>query len=275
MSLVRAFTTRRNKPEMHITAPMYIGRAASQRGGKPVNRAKISSPIALLSTSNVLLNDAENIAGTSPIEIRSVSSGSSIGSSSGEDSDGSIHSRETASTDASSVDESPVHTEPEPNHLSCYFKPSVDTQSKSPSQSSSTSTHSSFDAPQLPQRVPSHSKKAHERVHRQASIRRMLSPPPSRGEDAARSSTALLSPTTNSFVEAPKNGPFGQELAQLDAVAEEFGHVVRDAETEADIASMQSHGLAYFAASDYLSEIQSMIYETFVDEPARDFGGWI
>lgn len=224
-----------------------------------------------------MLNNAEDIAGTSPIEIRNASSGASITSSSGEDSDAStnsIHSSETI-TDASSVDESPI--QPEPNHLSCYFKPNVDTQSKtSPSQSPSASARPSMDTPQLPQRVPSHSKKAHEVVHRKASVRRMLSPA-STSHEAFRDtdSVAIFSPKKSSFVEAPKESPFGRELAQLDEVAEEFGNVVRDAEAEADFKVIRAHDLAQFAASDYLSEIQSMIYATFEDEPVQDLGGWI
>jgi len=258
---------------MHITSPMYIGRAATQRGGRPVNRSQISAPKVLLSTSNVQLNNAEHIAGASPIENRSFSSGSSVVSSSAEDSDGSsrgnasVHSNDTI-TDASSVDESPMRTEPEPNHLSCYFKPAVDTHARSPSQSPSHSARPSLETPSIPQREPSHSKKAHETLHRKRSVQRMFSPPPTAREHRR-------SPTQESFVEAPKEGPFGRELAQLDEVAEEFGHVVRDAETEADFASMKKHDLAYYAASDYLSEIQSMIYSTFEDESADGRAGWI
>lgn len=260
---------------MQITLPMFIGRAATQRGGRPVNRAQISSPQVLLSTSNVQLNNAEHIAGASPIEYQADSSASSTHSSSEGDSDastrsnGSVHSNDYV-TDASSVAESPTRTEPEPNHLSCYFKPAVDTQAKSPSQSPcqspTSSARPSLDTPSIPSRVPSHSKKAHENLHRKRSIQRYLSPPPAE---------RVRSPTQGSFVEAPKEGPFGRELAQLDEVAEEFGHVVRDAETDSDLTSMKTNGLAHFAASDYLSEIQSMIYETFGEEPDHPLSGWI
>jgi len=275
MSLARAFTTRRHKPEMQISTPMYIGRAASQRGGKPVLRSQISSPVALVSTSNVLLNNAQTIAGCAPIEVRSISSGSSIMSSTADDSDASSghHSHGTI-TDASSIDESPI----EPNHLSCYFKPAVDTESKSANQSPSSSARPSLDTPRLPQRVPSHSKRAHENIHRKRSIQRMMSPPPSSAREAnremVRSSTDMFSPNKATFVEAPKESPFGRELAQLDEVAEEFGHVVRDAEADADLSVMKSRGLAYYDASDYLKEIQSLIYDTFAPEQ-QDFAGWI
>ena len=279
MSLARAFTTRKKPAEIQISSPMYIGRAASQRAGKPVPRSQISSPMALISTSNALLNNAQQIGGTSPIEIRNFSSGSSFTSSSADDSDASSgHHSSGTITDASSVDESPISAEPEPNHLSCYFKPAVDTQTKSPSQSPSSSARPSLDTPRLPQRVPSHSKKAHETLHRKRSIQRVLSPPPSRAGEMdrslARSSTEIFSPTKSSFVEAPKENPFGSELAQLDEVAEEFGHVVRDAEAEADISSMKSRGLAYFSPSDYLFEIESLIHAAF-NEPEQDFAGWI
>ncbi len=254
---------------MQISAPTFLGRAASQRGGKPVLRAHISSPVALLSTSNMLLNNAQDIVGTSPIDIHDISpisSSSSMTSSSPVDSDASSgHHSAGSITDASSIDESPISCQPEPNHLSCYFQP--------PSQPTSPSGSLSFDAPRLPRRVPSHSKKAHEKVHRTRSIQRMMSPPPSTAYEACESHDAFTL-TKASFIEAPKESPFGAELAQLDEVAEEFGHVVRDAEDEADFAVMKSTGFACLSASDYLSEIQDLIYDTF-GEPASHSAGWI
>jgi len=263
MSFSRAFSTRRQKPDIEISAPIVVGRAASQRGGKPVYRQQISSPLALVSTSNAQVVKANNIAGTSPIEIRHVSSGSTSSSDESDVSHGSsVHTLETV-TDASSVDESPIGTEPEPNHLTSYFKPSVDTHkhSKSPSLASQPSLDMN-----IPHRAASHSKKAHEGVHRKRSIQRMLSPPPSRDRDVGRTSTEILNFGRTGFVEAPKDNPFGNELAQLDAVAEEFGQVVRSAEADADVVYMESHGLAHFSASDYMFEIQSLIHEMFSDE---------
>ncbi|TKA73527.1 hypothetical protein B0A55_05320 [Friedmanniomyces simplex] len=278
MSLARAFTMRHKKqPEMQISAPTFIGRAASQRGGKPVLRAQISSPVALISTSNMLLSNAQDIVGTSPIDIHDispVSSSSSMTSRSGADSDASSgHHSAGSITDASSVDDSPVSCHPEPNHLSCYFQPNVDTDSRPSSQPTSPSMRPSFDAPRLPQRVPSHSKKAHEKVHRTRSIQRMMSPPPSTAYEA-RDSSETLTLTKSSFVEAAKESPFGAELAQLDEVAEEFGHVVRDAEDEADFAAMKSRGFACYSAADYMSEIQHLVYATFGESPSHS-AGWI
>ena len=260
---------------MEISTPMYIGRAASQRGGRPVIRAKISSPTALLSTSNAQVHNASAIEGRSPIEIRHVSSGSASDSNNDSDSgsgSGSVHSYET---DATSVDNSPISPEPEPNHLSAYFKPAIDTHSRATSHSSSA--RPSFDAPRIPQRAPSHSKRAHEGVHRKRSIQRMLSPPPSRGAQDTRSSTEIFglpSPAKASFVEAPKeSSPFANELAQLDEVAEELGQVVKSAERDADAVYLQDRGLGCYSANDYMWEIQGLIHEMFRDEePKFDFG---
>ncbi|EME44058.1 hypothetical protein DOTSEDRAFT_71757 [Dothistroma septosporum NZE10] len=248
MSLVRALTTRRAKPE-GLANIQHIGRAASQRAGKPVHRSQISSPVVLVSSSNPLSYEAPDIVGTKPIESRKVSSESSAASShSGDESDASTLSI-NSNTDASSVDCSPVSSEPEPNHLSCYFKTS----------SSDSSARTSLDAPVIPRRVPSHSKKAHERLHRKRSVQRLMSPP---------SSVILRRDSTDMFraVEAPKENPFTGELAQLDEVAEEFSHAVRDAEADADATYMTTHDLAHFGASDYLAEIHSLIYDTFLAE---------
>lgn len=211
--------------------------------------------------------------------------------SSSDDSDAgndSIHSNETV-TDASSVDDTPVKTEPEPNHLSCYFKPAVDTghtrtasqatsEISRPSLAISEISRPSLDgSPKIPQRVPSHSKRAHENLHRKRSIQRMLSPPPSRDghREMTRTSAEIFAQSTAGiFVEIPSENPFGKELAQLEQVAEEFGHVVRDAEADADAVFMRKHGLARFAASDYMFEIQSLIHDMFAEErPAfQEFG---
>ena len=268
--------------------------------------------MALVSTSNMHVLNAQLIAGTSPIEIRTVST-SSTTSSSSDDSDTSIGSIETM-TDASSIDDSPIRAEPEPNHLTSYFKPAVDTRKHSPTHSQSTggSSRPSLDTPRLPHRAPSHSKRAHEGLHHKRSIQRVLSPPPIRKVDAARSSTEMFGglsktlsppPTKTTFLDAPrkstaiigiatpqtatfpevppipevpKEDPFGKELAHLEEVAQGFGQVVRSAEADADAIYLESHGLANFGASDYMWEIQSLIHAMFADEQPviLDLGGF-
>lgn len=257
MSLVRAFTTRGKKTDAPaISSPM--GRAASHRNGRPVVRGQISGPVALVSTTNMLSYSAPDINGSNGHRDFSASSASS---SSGDDTDASA--RSVHSTDMSSVDESPI--ECSPNHLSQYFKPAVDTNS--PIHSPSLSHTASFEAPILPQRAASHSKQAHETLSRKRSVQRLQSPP---------SSTRVSSeftPSLDATVEAPRDNPFGKELQQLDEIAEEYGQTVRSAEQDADIAYMRSRNLGAFAASDYLSEIHSLVVDLF--EERRQTALWI
>ena len=263
MSLARAFTLRGKKSEANIS-PITMGRAASHRNGKPVNRAQISSPVALVSTTNMLSYSAPNIT-SAQANYRDFSA-STASSTSGEESDAStnsIHSNDT-NTDMSSVDESPICAAP--NHLSSYFQPAVDTTNNSPMHSPSMSTSATFEAPTLPQRAASHSKQAHESLSRKRSVQRMQSPPTS-----ARASSEFT-PSLGASVEAPRDNPFGKELEQLDEIAEEFGQTVRNAEYDADTAYMRSHNLGVYAASDYLNEIHGMIAETFHEQ--REASAW-
>lgn len=84
----------------------------------------------------------------------------------------------------------------------------------------------------------------------------------------------IVEAPSSAFVEAPRDNPFGKELAQLDAVAEEFGQVVRNAEADAESVYLESNGLACFAASDYMCEIQSLIHEMFMEELQPDPGNF-
>jgi len=274
MSLARAFTTRRIRSDK--PGANFLGRTASQRSPRsPAKDARllISGPINLISSTNVLAYEAPDIVGTVPTPLagvqRSVSSGSSTASSrdSGDHSDASSNSLHSAGTltDASSVGSSP--SSPEPNHLSCYFKPSVYTDGPSRSNSMRSSSHTSLDAPAIPRRAASHSKKAHMHVSRQRSISRLRTPP----------STALeFSREPTDFVRSEPSHPFGKELEQLNEVVEEFGGVVRDAEADADHVFMEAHGLGYFCATDYIMEINNMIDEAFrEDYEFSEQAGWI
>lgn len=272
MSLARAFTTRRSRSDKIGTG--FLGRAASQRVASNPQKMQISAPINLISSTNVLSFESPDIVGTVPTPLihskRAVSSGSSTSSSSrdsGEHSDASstsYRSRDTF-TDASSVGSMP--SSPEPNHLSCYFKPSVYTDIPSRSNSMRSSINTSFDAPAIPRRAASHSKKAHMHVSRQRSVSRMQTPP-STATELTRESSDLFS--------AEQSHPFGKELEQLNEVVEEFGGVARDAEAEADLLFMEAHGLDYFCATDYMTEIGDMLNTVFEeDSPKITQAGWI
>lgn len=273
MSLARAFTTRRNRTDK----PSFIGRTASQRSPSKNVRPQISGPINLISSTNVLAFEAPDILGTVPTPLAheenhnpfsSASSSSSSSRDSGEHSDASSTSMRSRGnyTDASSIDESPSA---EPNHLSCYFKPSVYTDSPSRSNSMRSSARTSLDAPTIPQRAASHSKKAHFHVSRQRSISRLQSPPTTAHEFNTRESSDCY--------RAEPSHPFGKELEQLNEVAEEFGSVARDAEAEADLVFMEAHGLGYFCATDYMMEIGDALNTVFEDEEYApvEQAGWI
>lgn len=58
--------------------------------------------------------------------------------------------------------------------------------------------------------------------------------------------------------------PFGNELAQVSELAEEFGATIRTMEREE--MELASRGLRKFGAEDYLDEIQSLFETVFGDD---------
>ena len=59
--------------------------------------------------------------------------------------------------------------------------------------------------------------------------------------------------------------PFGQELAQVTELAEEYGAKSNSKMDEEDNGYMKSHGLVKFTADDYLSEISGIFTNFFND----------
>jgi hypothetical protein len=259
MSLARAVTRRIKRTEVPSSPPKR-----SQSVKNPtaqIDRAKISLPVALVSTTNMLSYEAPDI----PTSKRHVSS--SIASThSADDSDHSasttrsrastVNSRDTTLTDASSVDSSP--TSPAPNHLSGYFPSNGKQIRKSASTASLQQVKEEVvePIPAVPQRALSHSKRAHERL----AAKRSLSNIGSRGSQGSsrhsreqRSSVDMFNSTITE-----ETHPFGRELQQLNEIVEEFGGVVRDAEAQADMTVMRSRNLAAFCAADYLAEIRPL-----------------
>lgn len=264
MSLARAVTKRIKRSEVPTSSP-----TRSQSVKNPttqIDRSKISLPVALVSTTNMLSYNAPDIA-----TMRHVSSSTASTHSSADDSDHSVStarsrasshgSRDTTLTDASSVESSPIS--PAPNHLSGYFPVAGKQLRKSVS---TTSLHQVKEEPvepipAIPLRAISHSKRAHERL----AAKRCLQNVNSRGSLTSlrrsreqRSSVDMFSPTI-----AEETHPFGRELEQLNEIVEEFGGVIRDAETEADMTIMRSKNLAAFCAADYLAEIRPFLNNRF------------
>jgi len=263
MSLARAMTRRIKRSDVPSAPP-----SRSQSVKNPttqIDRAKISLPVALVSTTNMLSYNAPDLP-----NMRNVSSSTASTHSSADDSDHSasttrsrastVGSRDTTLTDASSIEGSP--TTPAPNHLSGYFSASKQVRKSASTNSLQQVKEEVVETtPAIPQRALSHSKRAHERL----AAKRSLQTINSRGSTGSlrhsreqRSSVDMFSASI-----AEETHPFGRELEQLNEIVEEFGGVVRDAETEADLNAMRSRNLAAFCAADYLSEIRPLFSSRF------------
>ncbi|KAI9802189.1 MAG: hypothetical protein M1825_002909 [Sarcosagium campestre] len=248
MALARAFTSKRKqRPEISLPEPQ---RAFSVRTSpsKHVQRAKISAPVQLLSTTNMLSYNAPDVP----------SSSSSLNS--GDDSDA---AHTFLSSPATSVEASPTQSRPispEPNHLSCYFNGGrSNSTSASPRQSSGSSDGG---APNIPHRVPSHTAATHKALARKRSLQRM-SPP-------------NIIPVTHAAPSASEDTsahPFGRELEQVDELAEEYGVASRMMDEEERI--MGQKGLLKFGVQDYMSEIEDLFSGVFDDNLFPMATGWI
>jgi hypothetical protein len=263
MSLARAVTRRIKRTE--VPSPPTRSQSVKTSTAQ-IDRAKISLPVALVSTTNMLSYNAPDIANK-----RHVSSSTASSHSSADDSDHSastsrsrastVGSRDTTLTDASSVESSP--TSPAPNHLSGYFPSGGKQLRKSASTASLQQVREEVTetTPAIPQRALSHSKRAHERL----AAKRSHSNIGSRGSSGSlrNSKEQRTSVDMFNYSIAEETHPFGRELEQLNEVVEEFGGVVRDAQVEADLSVMRSRNLAAYCAADYLAEIRPLSKNRF------------
>lgn len=318
MSLARAFTTRRAK---------VFGGGDGE--GKPVRshtvktslsgpiRSKISGPVELIHTTNMLSYNAPDIQ-KEPKTATSTTSSSSLRSDGSSD-----HFPTGASSPLTSPDSPFPHDDKdlkpvsaaEPNHLSCYFT--------LPGQSSVPTP----EVPSIPKRSPSHTKRSYEPLARKPSVSRLaesksheplgrkpsvsrLSEQSSRTVSSkgsfsfSRSSSASTSTTASSHHsfgghQAPKTShmapppvpaalsasaavqhhkepaaasesshPFGQELAQVTELAEEYASAAADKKRPAaskEEQELNDLGLKKFSPEDYISEIQGL-FATFFSE---------
>ncbi|KAF1975874.1 hypothetical protein BU23DRAFT_69562 [Bimuria novae-zelandiae CBS 107.79] len=287
MSIARSFTKRMKRPTNDVPASPALPPARSQSVRSPglaIDRSKISAPVALVSTTNMLSYNAPDIV---PVKTPSPSS---ISTHSADDSDHSLSTRSRASshasrdtlTDASSVGSSP--TSPTPNHLSGYFAAANPHIRKSAS-SGNIRKSASFSnlqqlkeqveeepaVPAIPERALSHSKRAHERLAQKRSLQNMSRGHSTRSSREHRASVDMF----NSATIKEEAHPFGKELEQLNEVAEEFGNAVHEAELEADLDAMRKRNLAAFCAADYLAEIQPLFAMRFGGVPQPAPMAWI
>ncbi|KAI0143625.1 hypothetical protein GGR57DRAFT_344375 [Xylariaceae sp. FL1272] len=295
MSLARALTTRRNKQsfaDMH-SVPHRSNTTTKSHAHIASIRNKISSPMELTHTTNMLAYNAPDL-------YPKPASSPSRTSSSDDDA-----ASESPSTTLSSPPTSPdmpaeesLSGSPEPNHLSCYFT--------APTQKSQAPPKMQ-EAPTIPQRSPSHTKKASldnmankyarlsnqssKTVSTQASFSLTRSPSNSTtatsmtsGSYAQKSPLPMTSTTSDVTPLSPprfrrpttaESHPFGQELAKVSELAEELGvkDKLQDAEDEAQ--QLIAQGLYRFTPQDYLSEIQGLYSTFFKPEHARPQAVWI
>jgi hypothetical protein len=239
-SLSRAFTTIKNRSKSDAGAASSLPqRSLTTKHVFPSGtiRYKISAPVELLSTTNMLSYNAPDIYPTARSR-----------SGSGSESDSSSPSPANASTpltspDTSSIESSP--SSPRPNQLSCYFG------------TASGQTAPAVEAPKIPTRIPSHTKRSAEVIARKRSTSRMSSPKNS--TSTARSSINMFSAN----VETVEKHPFGNELAQVSELAEEYGISSKMEVIDEEEQELFSKGLFKFRAEDYAREIHGLFLNAF------------
>lgn len=243
MTIARAFTKRLGRSDSNAT----LSRADSIR-------KEISSPITLLSTTNMISYEAPDVAVARMAMRHAASAMSPDFSRKSSESDQNLPGTpmtEPSLTDGSSIESSPTL---EYNHLSDYFP--------GPTKgATSARTIAAANAPAVPRRAISHSKREHVRLARQRSVSRGsrdTSPAP---RSPARTSFDIMGLGNVSATEAAptsQTSPFSHELEQLSEVAEEFQGVARDIEAEEDAKHMKRMGLCFFSVDDYTTEIGSL-----------------
>lgn len=299
MSLVRAMSKRVKRPDF---SSFKLERGPStDPAPAPVKRQLTISRPTLISTTNSLSYDAPDVADVRLQEHRlgltqilespddSSTCSSRPTSSSGDESDlshGTKASSAPSLSECSTVEDSPS---PEPNHLTCYFD-TASNRTTGPKERKTSLVVA--ESPQLPRRAPSHTKKTHEVLARQRSLR-VSSSPANRQLSLRASSSSTdtdlrlpVSPTlskksswedlaetfTMANEHAPHNSvidhPFGPELERLSEVAEEFGKEIRHVEAEEDISALNLNGLLKFSALDYDLEVDECFWEVYGSAPS-------
>ncbi|KFY37619.1 hypothetical protein V494_04693 [Pseudogymnoascus sp. VKM F-4513 (FW-928)] len=256
MALSRAFTTRKGSKTQN-TAPVPSRSLTTKHSFQAGTiRNKISGPMELISTTNMLSYNAPDL---NPISTSSPTS-------SGDESDLPSMSHSASTTPDSSVrgsgSSSTTPISPSPNHLSSYFANADNKQSSIP-------TAGIDSTPSIPKRAMSHTKKSHEILSRQRSTRQAsqssnhssisASTPRKPSIYNPHTSTDFFSPSAPAF-DSTAN-PFGNELAQVRELAEEYsGGATRRALSEEE-NDLFSKGLCKFSAADYMNEIQDLYCE--------------
>ncbi|OAA73156.1 hypothetical protein ISF_00057 [Cordyceps fumosorosea ARSEF 2679] len=277
MSLSRAFTTSRRKLGLDTdSAPSFMRRSNTTKA--PEFRPKISGPVELIHTTNILTYSAPDL----PRPSRSNSASSKTADSDTE-TFMTAESTPPTSPDVSPAERDCASPTPEPNHLSCYFQTAARAATPDPS------------APAIPKRSPSHTKKAsYEALARKRSISRQsrdsdmstssrpgltfsrASSTSTRVSSASSSFAQKLAPATPPVNTGKESHPFGQELAQVSELAEEYGvgDKLGPIDEEEELY-FSSRGLVRFTADDYLGIVHGISSSFFADHSAAPAPLWI
>lgn len=295
-SLGRAFTTRRAKQSMDLKdAPQRSNTVTRSLGPTGSIRHKISAPVELTHTTNMLAYNAPDLY---PL---SASSTTSSFKASDDESDGGQTSTSSPPTSPDIPSRGHRSSSPELNHLSCYFT--------MPGQKLSAPVS---EAPIVPQRAPSHTKKAsYENLARKQSARysnqsnKTLSTKSSFSLSLSRSSSTSTTATSvssgsfnrgkpatllvpSSYLASPvtpsvptrqlslrrsestaATHAFGQELAQVSELAEDSGAQNKPVVLTEEEQELVAKGLCRFRAEDYLIEVQGLFTSFFKEEEQR------
>lgn len=303
-SIARAFTNRRVKMSVEL-AHEARERNAMQRSNttREIPRSdaglKISGPVELIHTTNMLSYNAPDLPRASTSSQASTKSSTNT-----DDSDflpGTAISSPPTSPDVA-ASELKRASSPEPNHLSCYFAPPPQAQSPAPAPIQAPAP-----APVIPQRAPSRSKQGpadvvlprqksttrlQKRSTRSASRTNISAPSPA-SSISAPSVTHMSTQSDSSFASpgpapappvpaahslwppplpaaaAAAAHPFGAELAQVSEMAEEFGVNDRKMDhIDEEERELISRGLCKFSADVYLHDVE-VLASMFFHE--RDF----
>lgn len=265
------------------------------------NRPKISLPVELLHTTNMLSYNAPDL----PRPSTSTSSQASTNT----DNDYDSAPGTALSSPPTSPDVSPSELKgppsPNPNHLSSYFG--------APRQApqAPTTTQASVAAPAIPQRAPSRSKQASEdAIARQRSTGRLQKKNPSmsrsngsvstahsatpsvmshrsgQSQSSMGSSVSAPAPPVPAVPQAkpqptpqppsqhpsqyPSQHPFGAELAQVNEMAEEFGVSDRkDDIHDEEERELINRGFCKFSADVYLHDVEVLMAMFFHNKDIR------
>ncbi|PHH70928.1 hypothetical protein CDD82_6847 [Ophiocordyceps australis] len=282
MPLSRAFTTRRFRAN-HDSVDDSNVPLRSNSTKRPLLRHKISAPVQLVHTTNMLSYNAPDLP-------RSHRSNSAATKSSSEDESDICTTAESTPPTSPDVPCRQRSSSPEPNHLTMYFK--------NPTR---TLVATETPPPAIPKRSPSHTKKnSFDAIARSRSLSRTSrdsdisisnktspsfsrSPSLSTRASSASQVSALqpqsqkhmahavadmlpAAPPASSQRAAKESHPFGHELAQVTELAEEYNAGAHLTPMDEETRLLESQGLVKLSAADYLSVVQSLT-AVFFSEP--------